>query len=306
MVCDGPILFGQRKGEPAKGTAAGFARHHRADEAPCDACREGKRVADASRWPERRVGEWCRRRLHRMVGDNVTRGGACRTCSNAAARNRRRRSSECTKCGEWFVGESYDHHQYSPPGDPNQPLCCYPVSDLRSLGFKRMAPQTPGGVIEVTHTWKYMPRPVCNQGHSLLGADLYVSPTGKRACKRCVRLLRERWKTEPRPPCTIAGCPNRSERKTLSRPCQGHRLRLQRFGDALADVPLDRVNHSALEAIAIERGLLPPKPPKPPRTHCIHGHEWTNVYIAPDGVEYCRACRVDVGRRRNARKKASR
>ena len=39
MLCESPIRHGDRKGQLATGTAAGYQRHWQADEPPCDECR---------------------------------------------------------------------------------------------------------------------------------------------------------------------------------------------------------------------------------------------------------------------------
>lgn len=43
-----------------------------------------------------------------------------------------------------------------------------------------------------------------------------------------------------------------------------------------------------------------------PKTHCIHGHPLSgkNLYVDPTGKRVCRACRREVDRRRNVRRRS--
>lgn len=50
MVCDAPIKRGPNKGKPARGTHAGYQRHIKVGEPPCEDCKAGHAVTERERW----------------------------------------------------------------------------------------------------------------------------------------------------------------------------------------------------------------------------------------------------------------
>lgn len=60
LICEPPVAYGERKGQSATGTEAGYSRHYRAGEKPCEACRMGYSAVQAGkRKPRKR--QWVRR-----------------------------------------------------------------------------------------------------------------------------------------------------------------------------------------------------------------------------------------------------
>lgn len=45
---------------------------------------------------------------------------------------------------------------------------------------------------------------VCQEGHALLEANLYVKPNGQRRCRTCFRAYKTAWKLRQKPPGTNA------------------------------------------------------------------------------------------------------
>lgn len=56
MICAAPLAKGPQQGQPATGTAAGYFRHYRASEPPCDACLLARRSLNNEREKRRYRG----------------------------------------------------------------------------------------------------------------------------------------------------------------------------------------------------------------------------------------------------------
>ena len=116
MLCESPIRHGDRKGQLATGTAAGYQRHYQANEPPCDECREFIRTNRPS-WYDHvplgsvdRICERCEGGYKSGPNSNYRFCPDCRSVAqNEQRRDRRNRPRPCNECGGLFrpIGQPF-------------------------------------------------------------------------------------------------------------------------------------------------------------------------------------------------------
>lgn len=109
-ICAAPLTRGRRKGKPATGTHAGYERHRRIGEKPCEACHAAhnawKRSVYATNAAYReRQRQWSKKRRFRSYG--LTEGKYLRLLADQKNRCAICRTDEPGGSGTWSI--DHDH-----------------------------------------------------------------------------------------------------------------------------------------------------------------------------------------------------
>lgn len=137
-------------------------------------------------------------------------------------------------------------------------------------------------------------RETCAHGHPWSEENVYVSPSGGKACRSChnAKTLAAYYEQKAARPAKLPKPPRETCKN--GHPWTPENLYVTPSGlEKCRECSRERNRrHEAKRKAA--------RPPKPPRTHCKHGHELAgdNLYTGPDGRKFCRTCTAEYQRRR--------